>query len=93
MNTFWGYLRCYIFLCKVADYISEETKRVFEDWETKDGKAKFQERGSNTCAKTVWQYATWPQLESHNLLHNLGGSDSGGGQDVEPLEMEDGKWS
>lgn len=59
--------------------------KVFKEWDTEDGKLKFQERSRNTRAGPPWQHETTvnPRSTTPNLL---------GAQDtMEPLEMEE--WS
>jgi hypothetical protein len=87
LNTFSSFLRCYMFLCKVAEYVGNEVERVFKEWETEEGRLKFQERSRDTRARSPWRHATSPELMTRDS--SCLGSSGSSAQDAMELEMEE----
>ena len=53
LNDFWSYIQCYMFFCKLADHVGGEVEKVFQEWETENGKLSFLERGRDALAKSA----------------------------------------
>jgi hypothetical protein len=53
LNTIAAFIRCYLFLCKVVEHVDNSVDQVFKEWETGDGKSKFQGRNRNASASRV----------------------------------------
>ena len=49
-SSFAAFIRCYLFLRKVAEYVGDSTDQVFKEQETEYGRSKFQERNRNARA-------------------------------------------
>ena len=52
--TFSDFLRCYIFICKVADHAASEAQEVFVKWKTTKGREKL-ERMARMASEHPWR--------------------------------------
>ncbi len=68
LNGFPAFIRCYLFLCKVADYLCDSVDKVFKEWETEEGRTKFQERNRNASGSRPWRSKYQP-CRGDNRLH------------------------
>jgi len=71
LETFCGFLQCYIFLCKVADYAAEEIQKVFDKWETPRGRKKYEKIATKASnSKKPWQSTniTASSATSHKFI-------------------------
>ena len=67
LATFPDFLRCYVFLCKVAEDIADEVQELFTQWE-----GDHRLRGTSKLKKVAkaakqWQYS--PLNSSHKSIH------------------------
>ena len=44
LATFPTFLECYMFLCKIADYMAQKFDEVVKKWDTKDRKKELKQR-------------------------------------------------
>jgi hypothetical protein len=88
LSTFPAFIECYIVLCRISDYVHDEVNKVFEEWKTKDGRSKYEERCRNTGARGPWRLEAKPRSTTTSRDPScLGG---GSAQDaMEPQDMED----
>lgn len=54
LATFPDFLKCYIFLCKVADYAVAEVIEVLTKWRTKKGRAQLEETARKASEEQPW---------------------------------------
>lgn len=54
LASFPGFLKCYIFLCKLADHIAKEATNVFNAWKTAEGRAEL-EKVAQKASKQPWR--------------------------------------
>ena len=86
LATFHGFLKCYIFLCKVADHVADGATKVFEEWKSPRGRKKF-EKIAKKSTKHPWRSNTPVTLAtSHKIIRFDGDSPQEG---IEPYLMED----
>jgi hypothetical protein len=57
----------------VADYVGNEMDKVFKEWDTEDGRLKFQERSQEACIRPPWRCETTIEPD---LSYLDGGSNS-----------------
>ena len=55
LATFPDFLKCYIFLCKVADYAAAEVIEVLTKWRTKKGRAQLEETARKASEEQPWR--------------------------------------
>lgn len=85
LSTFPDFLKCYLFLCRVADHAGSETNKVFVKWETTKGKERLQET-ARTASNKPWQPLPVTPAASCKLIHFQDGAPQ---EDIEPYLMED----
>jgi hypothetical protein len=88
LDNFAAFVRCYIFLCKVADYVANEIDNVFKEWETEDGRSKFKERSQAAKARP-WRDEDEPRSPT---TRRRSSSSGGGGTNAQDMEdrVDDG---
>jgi hypothetical protein len=42
LDSFQAFIESNIFLCNVADFVGNEVDKVFREWETKEGRSKYE---------------------------------------------------
>ena len=47
LATFPSFLKCYMFLCKIADYMAQQFDKVVKKWETKDKRKELEQRAKD----------------------------------------------
>ena len=92
LDSFLDFLQCYIFLCKVADDVGNEVNKVFEEWGSKRGRSKYEQKSWNASSNSPWQDETWPSKPQLTAHHSSQGGTNNSTQDTmeEPLEI--GNW-
>jgi hypothetical protein len=88
LDSFPEFLLCYIFLCKVANHIGTEIDRVFGEWETKEGRLRYEE-SSRKARENPWRRLAGPPRSRGGGSSRLAGSGSSAQDAMEPLELED----
>ena len=88
LGKFSDFLKCYIFLCKVADHAASEAREVFIKWKTIRGREKLEEI-ARMASECPWQ----PDIPvtsaaPHEFIHF---EDNIPWEDVEPV-MDDLDW-
>ena len=73
LSTFPAFIACFIVLCRVSDYVRGDINKVFEEWETEDGRSKYEERCQNTGARDPWRLVAKPESTSHDSSGLSGG--------------------
>ena len=83
LNGLPAFIRCYVFLCKVADYVRDSVDKVFKEWETEDGRTKFQERSRNASGSRPWRSKYQPRRDNRLDRENLRLFDTQQGVDLD----------
>jgi hypothetical protein len=89
LATFPNFLRCYVFLCKVAEDIADEVQEVFSQWESNHRLHGTSNLKKIAKAAKQWQYS--PQNSPHKHIHFIGAKDANqdnmGSQVMEDWEL------
>jgi hypothetical protein len=61
LDTFPAFIDCFLFLCRVSNYVSGEVYRTFREWETEEGRLRFEERSRDASTRDPWRLALRPR--------------------------------
>jgi len=89
LGTFPAFIKCYLFLCRVADHLAEEVDKVFQGWKSEDTKREHQDALRAKSNGPRWRLLIKPKSDRKGLgtLSYLGDSDVSGSGSVQD-EME-----
>jgi len=86
LATFHGFLKCYIFLCKVADHVADEATKVFEEWKSPGGRKKLEKIAKKSTKRPWRSNISVTSVTLHKFICFDGDSPW---EDIEPYLMED----
>ena len=85
LATFSEFLKCYIFLCNIADLTTAEATEMFTKWNTITGREELKET-SREASKTPWRPKIPASAATHRFVCFEGGARH---EDIEPYLMEE----